>query len=54
MSKERDRQDSRNNGKSSRNHDYLIKLRGISNSTNKDEIKDLLYRKLVCSILLLK
>ena len=50
MSRERDRQRDRNGSKSSRNHDYLIKLRGISNSTNKDDIQDqrkVLLRKFV-------
>ncbi len=43
MSRERDR----NNSRSSRNnHDYLIKLRGFPLSTNKDELKKFLHRKL--------
>jgi hypothetical protein len=47
MSQERDGSDDRNNNKSSRHHhDYLIKLRGIPSSLNKDDIKKFLYRKL--------
>jgi hypothetical protein len=46
MSRERDGSGDRNNNKSSRHHDYIVKLRGISNSINKDDIKKFLYRKL--------
>jgi hypothetical protein len=46
MSRERDGSDDRNNNKLSRHHDYLIKLRGISSSSNKDDIKKFLSRKL--------
>jgi hypothetical protein len=45
MSRERDGSDDRSNNKSSRHHDYLVKLRGISSSSNKDDIKKFLYRK---------
>lgn len=48
MSRERDDSDDRNNNnnnKLSHHHDYLVKLRGISSSTNKDDIKKFLYRK---------
>jgi len=47
MSRERDGSDDRNNNKSSRHHDYLVKLRGMSCSSNKDDIKKFLYRKLI-------
>lgn len=46
MSRERDGSDDRNNNKPLRHHEYLVKIRGISNSTSKDEIKNFLYRKL--------
>jgi hypothetical protein len=48
MSRERDGSDDRNNNnKSSRNHDYLVKLCGVFHSSNKDDIKKFLYRKLI-------
>ncbi|CAF2747899.1 unnamed protein product [Rotaria sp. Silwood2] len=43
MSQERDESDDRSNSKSSRHHDYLVKLHGISCSSNKDDIKKFLY-----------
>ncbi len=46
MSREPDGSDDRNNNKSSRHHDYLVKLRGISSSSNKEDIKKFLHRKL--------
>jgi hypothetical protein len=49
MSREPDRQRDRNSSKSSRNHDYLIKLRGIPYSSNKDSIKKFLHRKFISS-----
>ncbi|CAF0784291.1 unnamed protein product [Adineta steineri] len=39
MSEERDESDDRSNSKSSRHHDYLVKLSGIPYSTTKDDIK---------------
>jgi hypothetical protein len=45
MSRERDRQRDRTSTKSSKNHDFLIKLYGISASSNKDDIRKFLYRK---------
>lgn len=50
MSREKSQKDNRNDSKSSRNHNYLIKLRGISNSLIKDDIKKFLHRKLTCVI----
>ncbi len=50
MSRERDGSDDRSNNRSSRHHDYLVKLRGISPSSNKDDIKKFLYRKLTFNI----
>jgi hypothetical protein len=47
MSRERDESDDRNNNKSSRHHDYLVKLCGVFHSSNKDDIKKFLYRKLI-------
>jgi hypothetical protein len=46
MSRERDGSDDRSNGKSSRHHDYLVKIRGISSLSSKEDIKKFLHRKL--------
>lgn len=47
MSRDRDGSDDEDTNKSSssRRHDYLVKLRGISPSSNKDAIKKFLHRK---------
>ncbi len=50
MSQERDRQRDRNSSRSSRNHEYLIKLRGIPYTSNKDDIKKFLHRKFISLI----
>ncbi|CAF3349584.1 unnamed protein product [Rotaria sp. Silwood1] len=43
MSQERDGSDERSNSKTSHHHDYLVKIHGISYSSNKDDIKKFLY-----------
>ena len=45
MSRERDGSNDRDNNRSSRRHDYLVKLCGITSLSKKDDIKKFLHRK---------
>jgi len=45
MSRERDGSEERNNTRSSRHSEYIVKLHGVSSSVNKDDIRKFLSRK---------